>query len=265
MTLTLDTIVLGVTQPDAAHDFYLPLSSTSSENGSSSTLHLRGGGGLALQPVDSLADQLATGAASSGFRGHVLSSIVVQPSEVETLLDSALRSGATLLKPAKKQLFGEFTATYRAPDGTIWKLAAASKKNSAPAHAQPTPLENAVYLGVASPKASSAFFAALGMSLDHDYGDKFIDFTLTPGAYRLGLLPRKGLAKDVGVTDDGQGFAAAVLAHGASSREDVDRLLTTAESSGGSVVTTAAVDAAGTYSGTFTDLDGYYWKVFTDH
>ncbi|WP_054820753.1 hypothetical protein [Arthrobacter sp. JCM 19049] len=43
----------------------------------------------------------------------------------------------------------------------------------------------------------------------HDYGDKFIDFQLTEGGFRLGLLPRKGLAKDVGANDEGKGHDGA--------------------------------------------------------
>jgi len=261
MTLTLDSITLGVPDVDGAGGFYASRSSEAAGQDNSPTINLRGGGSLALHPVESLADEVGAAPATNGFRGYVLSSIVTQPNEVEALLDSAVRSGATLVKPAKKQFFGEFAATYRAPDGAVWKLAAASKKNATPAAAQPTPTENAVYLGVASPKSSLPFYSALGMTVDNDYGDKFIDFTVPEGSYRLGLLPRAGLAKDVGVDEKGEGFAAIVLTHRAPSRDDVDRLLSTAHSSGGAVIAAGAVRADGAYVGTFTDPDGHYWTV----
>ncbi|MEU0581924.1 hypothetical protein ABZ465_32540 [Streptomyces griseoincarnatus] len=66
------------------------------------------------------------------------------------------------------------------------------------------------------------------MSVDRDYGDKFTDFTVADGVCRLGLLPRKALAKDAGVDDHGDGFPGVVLTHTAATRDDVDTLLTAA-------------------------------------
>ncbi|WP_159944977.1 MULTISPECIES: hypothetical protein [unclassified Nocardiopsis] len=119
-----------------------------------------------MRRIDALAADLGTDPASSGFRGYLLSSIVSGPSGVEALLKAAAANGATVVRSAKKRLFGEFTA---------------------------------VYLGVAEPKASKAFYEKLGMRAEHDYGDKFIDFTAADGVFRLDLLPRRGLARGAGV------------------------------------------------------------------
>ncbi|OQO92707.1 hypothetical protein B1813_11155 [Saccharomonospora piscinae] len=259
MSLTLDLVTLGVADEQSARAFYTGAFAATEDHGNNLDLH--GIGKLELREIGTLASDVGTSPATTGFRGVVLSAIVEAPSDVETLLGTATDHGATVVKPAKKQLFGEFTGAYRAPDGALWKLAATAKKNTTPPHAQPKPLELAVYLGVAKPTASQAFYEALGMSADHDYGDKFVDFTRPGGGYRLGLLPRKALAKDVGVDERGDGFSAVVLAHTAASRDDLDALLKAAAAAGGRVTAPASRTADGRHTGRFTDPDGYHWRV----
>lgn len=264
MALTLTTITVGVPQVEAARAFYASaLSSTAADDDRTAVLDLHGTGRLALHPIDALAAASGADPATSGFRGHVLSLIVDRPAEVKALLDAAAAEGATVVKPAKKALFGEFAAVYRAPEGSVWKLAAASKKDTGPVPDPPEPIESAVYLGVAEPKASKAFYEALGMSADHDYGDKFVDFTVADGESRLGLLPRRALAKDAGVDERGDGFSGLVLTHTAASRADVDALLAAAESAGGRVTAAAVQTDQGDYAGRFTDPDGHHWHVTT--
>ncbi|MFJ6570124.1 VOC family protein [Streptomyces sp. NPDC091292] len=276
MALSLDIVTIGVPQVEAARAFYTSLFSTSAvaitaaEDGHAVTtrLDLHGTGQLALHRMDALAadagtDPAASDPAASGFRGYVLSSIVGGPAEVRALLDAATAHGATVVKPAKKQLFGEFSAVCRAPDGTVWKLAAAAKKDTDPVPDPPRPTETAVFLGVARPKASKMFYEALGMTADRDYGDKFVDFTLTDGVCRLGLLPRKALAKDAGVDERGDGFSALALTHTAASRTDVDALLAAADEAGAETTAATTRTGAGAYEGHFTDPDGYRWNITT--
>ncbi|PZG17547.1 bleomycin resistance protein [Micromonospora craterilacus] len=265
MTLSLDIITIGVPQVEAARDFYTSaFSSTANDDDHTASLDLHGTGQLALHQIDVLATNSDTNPATSGFRGYVLSSIVNQPAEVKALLDAAIANGATVIKPAKKQLFGEFNAVYRAPDGAVWKVAAASKKDMDLVPDPPKPTETAVFLGVAKPTASKAFYETLGMSVDRDYGDKFIDFTITGGVCRLGLLLRKALAKDAGVDEHGDGFSALVLTHTAASRDGVDTLLAAAAAAGGRVTAAATQTDQGHYAGHFTDLDGYHWRITTN-
>ena len=263
MALTLDTIILGVRQVAGAHDFYASAFPAAHTGGHADSLTLNGTGKLAFQQVEALAADVDADPATSGFRGFVVSSIVKQPSDVRSLLSAATASGASVIKPAKKQVFGEFTATYEAPDGALWKLAASSKKDSTPVSTSPKPTETAIYLGVTEPKASKVFYEALGMTTDRDYGDKFIDFTISEGVCRLGLLTRRSLGKDVGVDTHGDGFSAVVLTHVARSSDEVDRILTTAESAGGRVDSKAATTDDGGYAGYFDDLDGHHWKVIS--
>ncbi|MFF5109869.1 VOC family protein [Streptosporangium sp. NPDC000509] len=264
MPLSVDIVTLGVPQVGAARTFYTSaFSARATENDHTASLDLHGTGRLALRRIDALAADSGTAPETSGFRGYVLSSIVNRPAEVRTLLDAATAKGATVVKPPKKQLFGEFSAAYRAPDGAVWKLAAASKKDTGPVPDPPKPTETAVYLGVANPTASRAFYEALGMSVNHDYGDKFLDFVIADGVCRLGLLPRKALAKDAGVDEHGDGFSALVLTHVAASRDDVDALLAAAGSAGGRVTAAAARTDRGDYAGHCTDPDGYHWMITT--
>jgi hypothetical protein len=48
----------------------------------------------------------ASQAPTTGFRGFTMSLIVSQPATVNSLIDSALDAGATVLKPAAKSLWG---------------------------------------------------------------------------------------------------------------------------------------------------------------
>src|SRR6476620_4970538 len=77
----------------------------------------------------------ASHAPTSGFRGFALSLVVSQPSTVDSLVGTALDSGATALKPVKKSFWG-YGGTIQAPDGTIWKIATSSKKEIGPATRQ---------------------------------------------------------------------------------------------------------------------------------
>lgn len=211
-----------------------------------------------------LAHQIAlheTDATSAGFRGFVVSYIVHQPSEVSALLAAAVRNGATVLKPAKKMMFAGFSASFRAPDGAVWKIATENRKDTGPAAEPPVPVETVVILGVADPKASKVFYETLGMTADHDYGAKFIDFRPASGTHRLGLMRRPTLAKDVNVDPDGSGSRGMVLNRNAESRDEVDTLVAAAAAAGGTVLAAPAeTDSAG-YSGGFTDLDGHHWTV----
>ncbi|MFJ2521387.1 VOC family protein [Cellulosimicrobium cellulans] len=262
MGLSLDLITLGAADPVAVRRFYtqtFSLPSTGSQPAEPVDLH--GTGRLAVAPVDSLATDLGVPASTTGFRGYVLSTIVDQPRDVETLLEVARANEATTVKPAKKQLFGEFTAVYRAPDGALWKIAAAGKKNGSAAASPVRPVESALYLGVASPKASRSFYESLGMLTDRDYGEKFIDFTVGVGASRLGLLPRKALAKDAGVADDGDGFRAIELTHLAASDHDLETTLAAARNSGAQVTQETSADSSGAIVARFADPDGYRWRL----
>ena len=63
---------------------------------------------------------------SSGFRGYALSIICSQPANVDAFVAAALGAGAEELKPASKSFWG-YGGAVRAPDGSVWTIAASSK------------------------------------------------------------------------------------------------------------------------------------------
>lgn len=255
----LDCVELGVADVDRAREFYASVFAPSKDgDGASERLGLHGTGRIGIEAVAPSGSGAATVVA---FDGLVLSYVLRQPSEVESVTDAAVAAGAELLKPPKKGFFGGFGAVLRAPGGTIWKLAAPSRKDTGPAADPPRPTETVALLAVSSPKASKAFYAALGMDVDRDYGDKYIDFRSPEGACRLALMQRGALAKDAGVSPAGDGYGAITLTHQSASRDAVDDLLRMAEAAGGRIVGAATETDAGAYEGRFADPDGVPWRV----
>lgn len=168
------------------------------------------GGRVGVRPSD---------ASTSGFRGFTLSLVVSQPSTVDSLIDSALGAGATALKPVKKSFWG-YGGVVQAPEGTIWKVATSSKKDSGPATREIDDL--VLLLGAADVKASKRFYAERGLPVGKSFGSKYVEFA-TPGSpVKLALYGRGALAKDAGVPADGSGSHRIVIAGDAGAFTDPD-------------------------------------------
>jgi predicted lactoylglutathione lyase len=162
-------------------------------------------------------DVRASDAPTSGFRAFTLSLVVSQPSTVDSLVGSALDAGATELKPAKKSLWG-YGGVVRAPDGTIWKVATSSKKDSGPATRE---IDDVVLLlGVEDVKASRSFYEERGLEVDKGFGGKYVQFA--NGPVTLALYKRNALAKDAGVDPDGDGSHRIVIRSDAGPFTDPD-------------------------------------------
>jgi uncharacterized protein len=116
-----------------------------------------------------------------------------------------------------------------------------------------------ITLGVHDLAKSAAFFERLGWkrscaALD---GVRFYQC----GSIGLSLYPRKALADDVGIADDGQGFSGITLGHNGRSKSEVDAILKEAEAAGATIIKPAQDVFWGGYSGYFRDLDGHLWEV----
>lgn len=174
-----------------------------------------------------LGDQLqvrqATGT-SSGFRGFTLSVIASQPSAVDRVVESAINSGATMIKPVAKSFWG-YGGVFTAPDGTIWKVATSNKRNTDRAGGRVEEL--VVLLGVSDMPATKEFYLGHGSAVAKSFGRKYTEFTSKGGRVKLALYGRRALAKDAGVTPDGGGSHRLIL-H--------------------------------SLSGPFTDPDGFVWE-----
>lgn len=160
----------------------------------------------------------ASQAPTSGFRGFTMSLGVSQPGNADALLDAAVGAGATTIKPAKKSLWG-YGGVVQAPDGTIWKVAAPSKKDTGPAtrHVDAVVL----LLGAADVGASKRFYVERGLSVAKSFG-KYVEFDLSSSGIELALLGRGALAKDAGVPPDGSGSHRIVVRSDIGSFSDPD-------------------------------------------
>jgi predicted lactoylglutathione lyase len=192
---SFESITLEVSDPTSARAFYAAY-------GLADHVHVRA------------SDEPAT-----GFRGFALSLVASQPGNVDALIGAALDAGATTLKPAEKSFWG-YGGFVQAPDGTIFKIACSKKKDSAPAAAEFDQI--ALLLGVADVKASKRFYADRGLAVGRSFGGKYVEFDTPSSPATLGLYPRRALAKDAGVPEEGTGSHRLVLAGGGEPFTDPD-------------------------------------------
>jgi predicted lactoylglutathione lyase len=158
-------------------------------------------------------------APSSGFRGFTVSLVVAQPSAVDALVRRALDAGATEVKPVKKSFWG-CGGVVQAPDGTLWKVASSSKKDTGPATREVD--EVVLLLGVEDLKATKQFYVGHGLALGKSFGSKYAEFDTPASAVKLALYPRKAAAKDAGVDVEGSGSHRIVVIGDAGAFEDPD-------------------------------------------
>jgi len=200
---SIASITLEVADPAAAQNFY------TTAFGLGSQVRLRAGE-----------------TPTTGFRGFTLALTVSQPADVSTLINAAIEAGATELKPVAKSLWG-YGGVVQAPDGTIWKVATSAKKDTGPASKKID--EIVLLLGVEDVKASKRFYVEQGLTVGKSFGGKYAEFTADESSpVKLALYKRRGLAKDLGVADDGTGSHRIVL---------------------------------GSSTGSFTDPDGFAWEA----
>ena len=182
----IDSVILEVSDPEAAADFY-----------------------KAAFGLDGQLRVRASEAPTSGFRGFFLSLVVAQPSTVDSLIGTALDAGATTLKPAKKGFWG-YGGVVQAPDGTIWKVATSSKKDTGPATREVD--EVALLLGVEDVKATKQFYVDRGLAVAKSFGSKYVEFDSGSSPVKLALYGRRAAAKDAGVPSDGAGSHRIAIA-----------------------------------------------------
>lgn len=116
-----------------------------------------------------------------------------------------------------------------------------------------------ITLGVNDLKRSTEFYEHLGWRRSKASSEGIIFFQA--GGMALALYPRNELAKDANVTPLGDGFRAVSLAFNTRSRNEVDSVLTEAQSAGAKIVKPAQEAFWGGYSGYFSDPDGFLWEI----
>jgi predicted lactoylglutathione lyase len=158
-------------------------------------------------------------APTSGFRGFTISLVVSQPGDVDALVRSALDAGATEVKPVRKSFWG-YGGVVQAPDGTLWKIASSSKKDTGPATMKVD--EVVLLLGVRDVKATKQFYTDHGLAVGKSFGSKYVEFDTPGSAVKLALYPLKAAAKDAGVEVDGSGSHRLVVTGDAGAFTDPD-------------------------------------------
>jgi predicted lactoylglutathione lyase len=192
---TFESLTLEVPDVEAANSFYQAV-------GLSSYLNLR-----------------ASDATTTGFRGFALSLVVSQPGDVDAIINAGLEAGGSTLKPAAKSFWG-YGGVLLAPDGTIIKVATSKKKDSGPATRNIDQV--ALLLGVADVKASKRFYVDRGLAVAKSFGGKYVEFDTASSGVTLALYPRRALAKDTAVSEEGTGSRRIVIGSDAGSLTDPD-------------------------------------------
>ncbi|GAA4474759.1 glyoxalase [Rhodococcus olei] len=199
---SIDSITLEVADPAAADRFYR------TAFGLDTQLRLR-----------------ASDTPTAGFRGFTLSLTVSQPATARGLIDAAVDAGATTLKPATKSFWG-YGGVVQAPDGTIWKVASSSKKDTGPATREIDDI--VLLLGATDVAASKRFYVDRGLAVAKSFGRKYVEFATPSSPVKLALYGHRALAKDAGVAPDGTGSHRIAI---------------------------------GSDTGSFTDPDGFAWEA----
>lgn len=200
---SITSITLDVADPTAARQFY-----SSAFGLDSDVVQLR-----------------RSDAPTTGFRAFTISLLVAQPANVNALVGAALDAGATALKPAAKSMWG-YGGVIAAPDGTIWKVATSSKKDTAAASRE---IERIVLLlGVDDVGTSKRFYVEHGLEVKKSFLNKYVEFDTGSDPIGLGLYGRRALAKDAGVSAEGSGSHRLAIACDAEAFTDPDGFAWTA-------------------------------------
>jgi uncharacterized protein len=115
-----------------------------------------------------------------------------------------------------------------------------------------------VTLGVRDLAKARAFYDSLGWKAGSDDAG-VVCYNLIGMA--LALFPWDELAADAQVPAAGEGFRGVTLAYNVRTKDEVARVLESAQRAGGKIVKAAQEAFWGGYTGYFADPDGHLWEV----
>ena len=106
------------------------------------------------------------------------------------------------------------------PDGTIWKVATSSKKDTGPSTGQIDDI--VLLLGVADVVASKRFYVDRGLAVKRSFGRKYAEFAAPSSHVKLALYGRRALVKDAGASPEGTGSHRIIIGSDAGPFTDPD-------------------------------------------
>ena len=125
-----------------------------------------------------------------------------------------------------------------------------------------------ITLGVGDLERSVRFYRdGLGLETEGiigaelDGGDGAVAFFDLRGGLKLGLWPRRCIAKDAGLAEGSPSATEFTLAHNVASMEEVDAVMAQAKEAGATIVKPARKTFWGGYAGYFQDPDLHLWEV----
>ena len=122
MEQRVSLITLGVRDLDRSLAFYEALG-WSGQVVQETAFFQAGGLAVVLWSRDSLAQDLAMDDEGATFGGIALAHNVRSASEVDDLLTTAQRAGATITQPARTTFYGGYAGCFTDPDGHPWEVA----------------------------------------------------------------------------------------------------------------------------------------------
>jgi catechol 2,3-dioxygenase-like lactoylglutathione lyase family enzyme len=131
MRAVINLITLGVEDLERSVAFYrdglgLPtqgIMGTEFEIGAVAFFQLQPGLKLALWPRTSLAADTGLPVGAASPTNFSLAHNVSSTSEVDAVMEQALRAGAKLVKPAQIAFWGGYAGYFQDPDGHLWEVA----------------------------------------------------------------------------------------------------------------------------------------------
>ncbi|MFF0118226.1 VOC family protein [Micromonospora arida] len=123
MEQRISLITLGVNDVARAKAFYEQLGWQGQEV--EETVFIQAGGlALVLWGRDKLAaDAGINDPGSTGFGGMTLAQNVRSQAEVDEVIATATKAGATVTKPARETFYGGYAGYFADPDGHLWEIA----------------------------------------------------------------------------------------------------------------------------------------------
>lgn len=78
---------------------------------------------LSLYNRDALAEDAEVSSTGSGFNSFTIAHNVHSPEEVDDVVETALKAGATIVKKPQKVFWGGYSGYFSDPDGHLWEVA----------------------------------------------------------------------------------------------------------------------------------------------